>query len=139
MKLDSTTAAAEIKAGRAIAHELWAILTNPGDRDGFGLRPEVWEGPGQYQHVSRVGETLGVFVYCPKGESFKMPTPPKKKALNMVRIEFSTDNDAFQGRKGAEIARTLRELANRFADGDEPTKVMDANGNSIGTVEWSDD
>jgi hypothetical protein len=34
------------------------------------------------------------------------------------------------------IVYLLRKLANRFEDGEEPLKVMDINGNSVGTVEY---
>lgn len=53
-----------------------------------------------------------------------------------VRITIQTENDAFTGdNRGHEIARILRRLADRFETGAEPTKVMDVNGNCVGTVE----
>lgn len=52
----------EIAAGRAKARSLWLLLSDEHDRDGYALRPEKWEGPGEYQCVVRADETLGVLV-----------------------------------------------------------------------------
>lgn len=30
---------------------LWVLLTTPADRDGYALKPLIWEGGGEYQHV----------------------------------------------------------------------------------------
>jgi hypothetical protein len=59
------TALAEISAGRAKAHPLWVLLSHESDRDGFGLRPSLWEGPGEYQRVSFPDNQLGVLVRLP--------------------------------------------------------------------------
>lgn len=58
-------AKADIAAGRAKAHALWVILSNQHDRDGYAIRPDPWEGPGRYQHVSYGDAPLGVFIRIP--------------------------------------------------------------------------
>lgn len=68
-------AMAAIKAGRAQAHALWAMLNTENDRKEFGLKPDPWEGPGEYQRVSLSAEDLGWFVRIPDGKS--LPTPGK--------------------------------------------------------------
>lgn len=58
----------------------------------------------------------------------------------MFKLEFSTDNAAFEYSYGAnETARILRKLAKRIEDGDFDGKVMDSNDNSIGTYELNGD
>lgn len=49
-------------------------------------------------------------------------------------LNLSTDNAAFEEDQGRpEIARILRELANRLEQGSEETgKLYDANGNAVG-------
>lgn len=63
----------------------------------------------------------------------------------MVRIEFSTGNAAFDESRNVEIARILRDLAERIERADDDSaeyylQVRDVNGNGIGTcrVEESD-
>lgn len=63
----------------------------------------------------------------------------------MVKIEIATDNDAFgetDDERGAEVARILRALADRFAREADPravpTILRDTNGNRVGTCEWKD-
>jgi hypothetical protein len=56
----------EIAAGRAKAHSLWVLLRTAEERDGYALKPNPWEGPGEYQQVS-FGDGLGVFVRLPAG------------------------------------------------------------------------
>ena len=52
----------------------------------------------------------------------------------MFTMQFNTDNAAFEYSGGAsETARILRKLAGRIEEGDFDGKIMDANGNSIGT------
>lgn len=56
--------------------------------------------------------------------------------MAMCKIKFSTENAAFRdGNAEQETARILREIADHVEDGEDAGKVMDANGNSIGT--WS--
>lgn len=45
-------AQAAIAAGEATGHALWILLSAETDRDGYALKPDPWEGPGEYQHVS---------------------------------------------------------------------------------------
>lgn len=58
---------------------------------------------------------------------------------NTVKIVFGTDNAAFTSEhapdaKRDEIARVLRNLAEKIERGEPVSKVMDSNGNSIGLV-----
>ena len=41
-----------IFSGRAQAHELWVLLSDERQRDGYALKPSPWEGPGEYQRVT---------------------------------------------------------------------------------------
>ena len=52
----------------------------------------------------------------------------------MITITIETDNAAFSD-KAHEVARILRELARRIENRgiDNISKVMDSNGNSVGT------
>ena len=61
----------EVRAGRAKAHSLWILLSDERERDGYALKPETWEGPGEYQRVSRNGDSLGVLVRIPTGRVIK--------------------------------------------------------------------
>ena len=60
--------------------------------------------------------------------------------MSKVIIEIETDNAAFEGfGKEGEIARILRDLAQRFemsdiAKGLHPVRISDINGNAIGEV-----
>ena len=50
------------------------------------------------------------------------------------RIRFDLGNEAFQdGSLRAEVYRILRNIAVRVRDGEDGGKVMDSNGNSVGT------
>ncbi len=52
----------------------------------------------------------------------------------MFTITINTENDAFQDNKNAEIARILRDLAERIEAREIPVRLMDINGNACGTV-----
>lgn len=54
--------------------------------------------------------------------------------MYVVRIE--TDNAAFEGDRGTEIARILRKLANKVdgTDADSNVRLMDVNGNTVGSA-----
>lgn len=53
-----------------------------------------------------------------------------------IEILISTDNAAFEDSPASEVARILRELAERFEDdGIPPARLRDVNGNTCGTVE----
>ena len=62
-----------------------------------------------------------------------------------TQIEIRMDNAAFdEGGKGYELARILRDLADKvqethsFNENDD-TKLRDGNGNTVGTVKFIDD
>lgn len=51
----------------------------------------------------------------------------------MVKIEFSTDNSAFEdGNKEQEISRILKDIEKKVENGYENGIIMDINGNKIG-------
>jgi len=57
----------------------------------------------------------------------------------MFSLKFKTDNAAFQdGNKPYEIARILRELADKIEDGQTEGNIRDINGNTTGSfkVRW---
>ena len=51
-----------------------------------------------------------------------------------IAIAISTGNDSFHDNPATEIARILRELADRFEQGNPPEKLFDDNGNCVGSV-----
>jgi hypothetical protein len=58
-------------------------------------------------------------------------------------VEIETDNAAFEDSPGSEIARILRGIASRVQDvrgevADEEFRVMDVNGNKVGTWGFAD-
>jgi len=54
-----------------------------------------------------------------------------------LKIEIKTDNEAFANdNKNLEIARILHKLAHSLEIGNEPARLMDINGNVVGTVEY---
>lgn len=55
----------------------------------------------------------------------------------MLTIQIKTGNAAFDESPELEIARILKELANQIALGNEPTKLRDINGNTIGIVTYN--
>lgn len=57
----------------------------------------------------------------------------------MFKLEFDTDNAAFDHRAASETARILREVGEKIKNGYFNGKVMDVNGNSIGTFELNGD
>ena len=59
------TAKQWIADGKLVPHSLWILLSKETERDGYALKPATWEGPGEYQHVSVAGESLGFLVKCP--------------------------------------------------------------------------
>lgn len=62
-----------------------------------------------------------------------------------LQIEVFTDNDAFKPMAGPELARILRDLAERVenkndrAIGESYMAIRDANGNECGTMEAYND
>ena len=53
----------------------------------------------------------------------------------MISIQFETDNAAFQDCRGEEIARILKEAAEKIEDGSTDFPIYDINGNKIGKCE----
>lgn len=58
--------------------------------------------------------------------------------MSVFKIEISTDNAAFQDDPGAEVARILREVAERVEAGELSRTVRDYNGNGVGSF-WFED
>ena len=56
----------------------------------------------------------------------------------MFILQFSTDNAAFE-HSATETARILRKIAKRIEAGDTDGKIMDSNGNSVGTYDLNGD
>ena len=57
----------------------------------------------------------------------------------MFTLQIETGNAAFEHGGGAEIARILREVADRIAVGrftNDDCKLRDLNGNTVGAVDW---
>lgn len=50
----------------------------------------------------------------------------------MFTLTIKTENEAFGDSPAHEVARILRQIANRLEDGTDSAKVMDVNGNSVG-------
>ena len=55
--------------------------------------------------------------------------------MNKIIISINTANSAFEGNEGKEVARILRELADKLEHGGQPSSVRDINGNKVGTVD----
>lgn len=54
----------------------------------------------------------------------------------MFQIQFKTDNAAFEDSPASEVARILREVADKIEDGASfEGRVRDCNGNTIGSFE----
>ena len=52
-------------------------------------------------------------------------------------VEIETDNDAFQdGNCDYEIERILKKIADKIAQGQEPTTEMDINGNRVAKITY---
>lgn len=52
-----------------------------------------------------------------------------------ITITIHTGNAAFEDYPATEIAACLRRLADRFERDGTPSRVMDSNGNAVGTVD----
>lgn len=53
----------------------------------------------------------------------------------MFTLRIETDNEAFTDSPKAEIARILRETADRLESGRYVNKLRDLNGNTVGSAE----
>ena len=60
----------------------------------------------------------------------------------MFKLQIETDNAAFEHGGGAEIARILRDIADRIFKVESSksfirtSKLRDLNGNTVGAVDW---
>lgn len=54
--------------------------------------------------------------------------------MDRITITINLGGSAFGDDPYLEVSRILKELSKKFNDGDEPCKVMDINGNSVGTI-----
>lgn len=60
--------------------------------------------------------------------------------MTRMQIHFDLNNAAFDESPCGEVARILRDLANRMEDGIfDVTKISDLNGNRIGQAEYFHD
>jgi hypothetical protein len=56
----------------------------------------------------------------------------------MATFTFTVETVGEDVQTVEDVARVLRATANRMANGDEVTLVLDANGNTVGTVSVTD-
>lgn len=56
----------------------------------------------------------------------------------MITISIRTGNSAFEEDQGYEIARILRDLADKFEQGRTPSSANDINGNKVVKIEYED-
>lgn len=68
-----------IRRGHAIGHALWLGVATKEQRDDFHLRPDPWEGPGEYQRVT-FNDGRDVLVRLPCGMSLPVPKIESKPA-----------------------------------------------------------
>ena len=54
----------------------------------------------------------------------------------MFTLKFDTDNSAFDDAPREEIARILKEAAEKVIYGENDGKILDENGNTIGKWKW---
>jgi hypothetical protein len=52
----------------------------------------------------------------------------------VIDIKIKTGNDAFRSNARQEVARILRELADKIEAGKDPRVILDVNGNDCGTI-----
>lgn len=55
----------------------------------------------------------------------------------MFILKIKTDNSAFADDKRGEIARILEDIADKIRKGNEPSRVIDYNGNTCGDISWN--
>lgn len=53
----------------------------------------------------------------------------------MFKIEIETGNAAFEDDRNMELARILRQIAERLENGEDAGRVLDINGNKVGSFE----
>lgn len=61
-----------IERGEACACSLWLMLCDESERDGYALKPQPWEGRGQYQRVEYT-DGRSVLVRLPDDGPFSLP------------------------------------------------------------------
>jgi hypothetical protein len=54
--------------------------------------------------------------------------------MKSITIKINTVNAAFEGDPEAEVARILKDAANKIARGNTDFNLLDLNGNKVGTV-----
>lgn len=99
-------AAAAIAEGRAVARQLWVILREENERDGYALRPMPWEGPGEYQSVEYADGRKGFVRLPPLGEGRGrggLPTTRYREKVAAAPAAESAD-------KAEILAAALREI-----------------------------
>ena len=57
----------------------------------------------------------------------------------MFKIEIETGNAAFEDDRNMELARILRQIAERLENGENTGWVRDINGNKVGKFEIEED
>lgn len=57
----------------------------------------------------------------------------------MLKIEIETGNAAFEDDRNMELARILRQIAERLENGEDAGRVLDINGNKVGSFEMEED
>lgn len=55
-----------------------------------------------------------------------------------AKITITMDNAAFEDEPASELARILRDLAKHIEAGDTERRLMDSNGNHVGTFKIQD-
>ena len=56
--------------------------------------------------------------------------------MSHFHIAFSADNACFEDAPAEEIGRILRDLADKVEAGRDGGRVIDRNGNTVGTWDW---
>lgn len=57
----------------------------------------------------------------------------------MFKVEIETGNAAFEDDRNMELARILRQIAERLENGEDAGRVLDINGNKVGSFEMEED
>lgn len=56
--------------------------------------------------------------------------------MEKVIISIETVNAAFDENEGNELARILKEIAEKLENGSQPELIRDINGNKVGKIEY---
>lgn len=56
--------------------------------------------------------------------------------MEKVIISIETVNAAFDENEGNELARILKEIAEKLENGSQPESIRDINGNKVGKIEY---